>query len=426
MSSLVQKSFRILFGRGIVAVFSLLFTVYFAYELPKSIFALIALYDTIVSLSKILTDLGLHYKIIREVPALFKTERRVESITQIIMPCTWLRVGASVLVAGLYPLIILLFFQPLTRAFPDLNMGYIAFLTTIHLFIENLQSVTTPIFFIKQRFGTHSTLEAATTLVEKIFALIFYLLWDINQYFLGILLGQTLILALRIFFIKDIFSGYAWFNYRWIEIKGMLKEYFPFYLRKFFRMGFVQSEHLLIAAMLPLDQLANFKLAKQASSFLKTYIAAFYDPLSIKLAQTRDLALRRSFKRTYFLFTLPLPILLTFLSPWIMQWVGGAKYADSWFILAIMYFSYIAACFSGYYFTVISIFGKPTEALFRDALAGLVGFATTFILILFFREYGVAWGQVVSYLVLSLSGYRIARRYSESAEPQSCSSGEKQ
>lgn len=411
MDSLVKKSFRILTGRGVVAVFSILFTVYFAYELPKTIFALIALYDTVVSLSKILTDLGLHYKIIREVPPIFKTERRTEAITKIIMPCTWLRAGASLVVALLYPLIILVFYDPLQQEFPELNLIYIGLLTTGHLFIENLQTITTPLFFVKQRFGANAMLEAATTLVEKIIALALYLAGGINQYFLGLLLGQAFIFLLRMVYLKDIFLGYAWFAFSYNEVRNMLVVYFPFYLRKFFRMGFVQSEQILIAALLPLEQVANFKLAKQASSFLKTYIAAFYDPLSIQLSKTLDLSKREKHKRTYFLFTIPLPVLLTLLSPWIMQLVGGPKYADSWFILSIMYFSYIIACFSGYYFTVITIFGKPTEALYRDAAAGVVGFAATFILILLFSEYGIAWGQVVSYTVLAFTGYQIAKRY---------------
>lgn len=411
MSGLARKSFRILLGRGSVALLSILFTIYFAYEFPKPIFAFIALYETAVSLSRVVVDLGLHIRIIREAPPLIHAGDERGAFTKLVLPDTITRlIGAAIISVLFYGVMKAL--EPWLRAnVGSLDFSFVAVICCFHMFMTDIETISSTIFSIRQRFGADAFLESAAGLLENIFALLCYLMWGTEHYFTGILIGITLMVGVRLFLIRDVARfwdiKYLTFN----RIRSALRSYFPFYLRKFFRIGFVQGEHLLIPILLPLNQLANFKLAKRCSIWLKNYTQAFSDPLMIKMSKSRDVKHRTSYTRTFLLFTIPLPILLAILSPWIMEWVGREKYADSWYILAVLYLSYVFYALSQLQLTVITVFGKPMEFLLRDAIGGVVGLISTVIMILLFSEYGIAWGQLFSYVVLYIIGYRLSRRY---------------
>lgn len=411
MSGLAAKSFRILLGRGSVAVFSILFTVYFAYEFPKPIFAFVALYETVVSLSRVLVDLGLHIHVIRDFPPLVKQGREREAYAQIAMPDTWVRVSAAVVVVAVFYGCARLLEPWLMQEVGPLDYGYIAIVCCLHLFLTDLETISTTLFAVRQRFGSDAFLESGAGLLENVFALVFYVAWGTEHYFTGILLGISCMVGVRIWMLRDVLGLCDASFLRWRVVWQNLRIYFPYYLRKFFRIGFVQGEQLLIPVLLPLNQLANFKLAKRCSIFLKNYIQAFSDPLLIKLSKSRDISHRIEFSKTFLLFTIPPPILLALGSPWIMEWVGREKYAESWHILAVLYLSYVLLAISQLQLTVITVFGRPMEFLMRDAVGGVVGLVTTVVMILLFQEYGIAWGQLVSYAVLCLIGYKLAGKY---------------
>lgn len=417
MSGLAKKSFRILLGRGSVAVFSILFTIYFAYEFPKPIFAFIALYETAVSLSRVLVDVGLHVRIIREVPPMMRSGNSAEALSRIVLPDSSVRVIVAVGVSLAFYGAILALEPWLHAQVGELDIHYVAWVCCVHMFLTDVETVTTTIFSVRQRFGSDAFLESAAGLVENILALLFYLIWGTEHYFTGILIGIGIMVSIRLYLLRNIF---AYWDSKQLTLKGSLKAlrtYFPYYLRRFMRIGFVQGEQLLIPILLPLNQLANFKLAKRCSTFLKNYIQAFSDPLMIKMSKSRDLKYRKNYSKTFLWFTVPLPILLAFLSPWIMEWVGREKYAESWPILAILYLSYVFYAIAHLQLTVIIVFGTPMEFLLRDTIAGVIGLASTFGLILLFEEHGIAWGQLISFAVLSIIGYRLSTRYLREHDP---------
>jgi O-antigen/teichoic acid export membrane protein len=411
VSGLAKKSFRILLGRGSVAVLSILFTIYFAHEFPKPIFAFIALYETAVSLSRVVVDFGLHVRIIREAPPLMHGGKTDEAFSRIVLPDSVVRLTGAVVVSVAFYAVMLILEPWLRTQVGELNFSYVALICGFHMLLTDIETITTTIFAIRQRFGSDAFLESAAGLLENILALICYLAWGTEHYFTGILLGITLMVALRFYLIRDTFR---FWNARHLTLTGSmtaLKTYFPFYLRKFVRIGFVQGEQLLIPFLLPLNQLANFKLAKRCSGFLKNYTQAFSDPLMIKMSKSRDIKHRRDYGKTFLLFTVPIPLILVFASPWIMEWVGGKKYAESWPILMILYASYVFYAVSQLQLTVLTVFGKPMEFLLRDTVAGVIGLVSTFGLILVFQENGIAWGQLISYITLSIIGYRLSKKY---------------
>lgn len=414
MSSLTQKSLRILLGRGSVAVLSLGVTIFFAYEMPKVIFAFIALYDTVVSLSKVVTDLGLHFQVLRDAPSLYYSDRRNNAIDDLLIPASAARTVASGAVTLTVLLIVAGFYEPIQTQFPEFDLTFVIVIAACHLLIENLQGVLTPLYIVIQRFGTNSFLESSILLAESILSLVLFLVLGIDYYFVGLLSGQLIIFAIRLMMIRSLL-----FHRRW-KVKDLtvgfrlMRQSYPFYLRKFFRMGMVQAEALLIAAMLPIQQVANYRLAKKSSSFLKNYIAAFIDPLIVKLSRSNEPKDRHRFAFTYYSFTLPLPVALALASPWIMPLVGGHKYADSWPILAILFVSYVFAAISALQLAVMTTLGQAKDMLIRDAIAGMVGLVSTFFCILWWQESGIAWGQVLSQFVMVVAGHAITRRILDS------------
>ena len=347
MSSLVKQSLRILLGRAGVSAISLLFTVYFAYELPKNLFALIALYSTAASFTQVMIDLGLSAKMVREAPSLLKAgSNPEEAVRTVIMPSVLLRFFAAFVVC----LTMITFLQMmeglLSAEFSTLNVEFIILLAPVSMMFENGNASLASIFQVQRRFGLDSFLTSGATLLEMIFATILYLNFGMNQYFTGVLIAQASLFLIRIYLCRDILRLFTFRKLKMKESILILKEYWPYYLRRFFRFGLLQGEQLLVVILLPLAQLADFNLAKKLSKYLKFYIEAFTNPLIMKLSKNRDINLRRRHARHFLMFTIPIPIILCVLSPWIMQIAGGEKYASSWYILAVLYASYVFYAFS--------------------------------------------------------------------------------
>lgn len=416
MNSLMKKSFRILLGRSSAGFLSVLFMIYFAYEFSKVIFALIAMYEVAVSFVKVIADVGLHYRKMREAPPLLKDGKVEEAVREIIWPAVFTRMFVAFLSSCIFFVMCTLWRDDLQVSFPELNITWVIYLCTLHLFFTVCEGILSSVFNVRQLFGTDAFLETSSNLVERIFATVFYLWLGLNHYFTGIAIAMFLTLLVRLYYVRDYFIYVRFSELQPGKMWEVVKVYWPFYLRKFFRLGFKQGEQLIIPAMLPLEQLANFRLANKTAGMLRQYIQAFSDPLIVKLSRTRDIKVRQDYVRTYLAFTLPPPIILCFLSPWIMPLMGGPKYEDAWGIMAVVFGGYVFVALSILQMTIISIFGKPTEFLMRDAIGGTVGLIATFIFIKIFGEEGVAWGQFVSYVIMFVVGYHIANRYVKASE----------
>ncbi|MEQ9426253.1 MAG: hypothetical protein RJQ09_17645 [Cyclobacteriaceae bacterium] len=411
MNDLLLKAIRILMGRGVVAVFSLLFTVYFAYELPKVIFGLIALHTMSVSFSKVFTDLGLYYCVLRNAPPLLQDGQDKKAVDEFIAPGTLIRSSLAVVLTSVYVGSGYLYVDDLQANFQELDIAFILPFAGFHLLVQNLLYILSPLFLSLERFGTDSFFDSFGVFLEQVAAVICYLLFGINFYFVGILIGKGLNLLIIMLLLRKTLVLFSIKPSIFAKGIALLREYIAFYVRQFFRLGMKQFDQLMIAVILPIEQLANYELARKGSNWLKHVIKAFGLPLTVKFSKSTDPAERRKYGRTYFLYTLPIPILLACLSPWIMELMGGEKYADSWYILCILYTSFALYTISNFQFSVIAMYAKNTESLWQDVIAGIVGVGSALILILIFREYGMAWGQLLTYLTLSIAGYRITKKY---------------
>jgi O-antigen/teichoic acid export membrane protein len=384
--------------------------VYFAYVLDKATFALIALYTTLSTLAQVMVDLGLSYKVIREAPPLMNAGKTEEAIRTIIFPSVFLRIAALLIVTVMIFIFFFVIHDLFKQTYPDLSAPYTLTVSGLAIFFECLSTISIQLFQIRRQFGFNSILNGLAQTLENIVATILYIYAGMNHYFTGVLLAQASIALLRFWLVRQ---WLVWYpnEIRIKKMKPILTYYFPMYVRRFFRFGFLQGEQLLVAFMLPLEQVANFNLAKRFSKYMKTYIEAFSEPLSVRLSRTRDITVRNRYRNTFYKFTIPVPLVLAILSPWIMKYGGGEKYAAYWPMLSTLFVSYAISALSIFQFTVVTILGQPQEALKRDVIGSIAGLSATFLLIWFYGEYGLAWGQVITYLTLYIIGYNISQKY---------------
>lgn len=411
MNKLVEQSLRILLGRVSIAVLSIIITVYFAYELPKNIFALTVLYSTFSSLIMVITDLGLSTMVIKEGAPLIHNPDTVNlSLKNIVIPCTSIRMGFTIIICILSGIVLFLLYDILRNEYPDLDISFIIILSLCGILFENFNNITIPIFAIKNRFGSDSVLTALAGLLENLFGLLGYLIWNINYYFMGLFFAQFVIFFFRFLYLKDVFKN----GQEWLislnGIKHILISYWPFYVRKFFRFGIIQGEQLIIVLLLPIEQLANFNLAKRFTKYLKVYIEAFSNPLTVRLNTTSDFSKKRKYIRTYLWFTILPCVLSVVLSPWLMKYLGGPKYANQWPIMAILCFSWIFYAISAMQLSVITLYGGHKDILYVDVMGGSIGLLASFLFIITLGEMGLAWGQVVSFVAISILGYKFSQK----------------
>ncbi|MDA0193759.1 MAG: hypothetical protein O2887_01060 [Bacteroidetes bacterium] len=418
MNDLLLKAIRILMGRGVVAVFSLLFTIYFAYELPKVIFGLIAVHTMSVSFSKVFTDLGLYYCVLRNAPPLLQEGQNQKAVDEFIAPGTLIRTLLAITLTIIYVSVGFIYSGELQSNFKEIDILFILPFVGLHLLVQNELYILSPLFLSLERFGTDSFLDSFGVFLEQVFAVIFYLLYGINFYFVGIVIGKGVNLIIIMILLKKTLVLFAIRPIIFIRGIRLLRSYIAFYVRQFFRLGMKQFDQLMIALILPIEQLANYELARKGSNWLKHVIKAFGLPLTVKFSKSTNAKERRKYANTYFIYTLPIPIILACLSPWIMELLGGEKYAESWYILCILYTSFALYSISNFQFSVIAIYAKNTESLWLDVIAGVIGLISALILIIAFREYGMAWGQLLTYLTLSIAGYRITRKYMNSVDAE--------
>ena len=401
---------RILFGRGSAAVFSILFVAYIARELPKSTVALVAIQSTTVMLACVLSELGLRYCVLREATLTIHAGDIPQSVRDTIGPSTLIRLIAAFFLTLIYGGAGLLAMPLLQKTFPQLDMPLILLFLSLHLFFKCAQTIMTPIYFVMDRFGSDSFLDSVTALLEKILAVIAYLVFDSQDaFFLGFSLGPAFILCITLWQLRLVLRHIRPSQLRLDDALNRLKEYFPSYSRQFYRQGLRQFDRILIATMLPIDQMANYHIARQGSSYLKHVIRAFADPLTVRLSEEHTETHRKKLTRTYLFYTVGIPLVAAAFGPWLIQLIGGEKFADNWFILVILCLSYVFYGFSELQLSFLTILGKGDESTRMDAIAGLSGVVATFVLITLYGEYGMAWGQLIAYSVLWLGGRRITR-----------------
>lgn len=408
--SLLRSSFEIIVSRVSVALISLLFLAYFARELPKPVLGLIAIHAAIVALTKVLVDLGLHFQVIREATPLIDQDRTSEAVRQIIGPATIIRMAATTGFVLILMLLGYLFVEDLQAAAPQINLNFALPFACGHIMLKNYQYILTPVYFARQQYWLDSLLDSGSASSEKLFAFLFYIAYGTDYLFAGMAIGTFITYVMAVWFQRDILVQYRGQNLSLGDIERRLKAYFPSYQRVLYRRGFKQLDRVVIAAMLPLAQMANYHIARQGAQLLSHLARFLSGPLSVRLAANLDDKTNKSDQGLYYTIMIAAPVLIACLSPWLIRLIGGDDYADAWPIMAVLAIAFMFNGLAEYQLSVIVVKGGANEPLHWERIAGIVGIGTTILMIYWVGQIGAPLGQLVNFVLLYLYGRTVVRR----------------
>lgn len=412
---LLGSALEILLGRASVAVLSLIFLGYFARVLPKPVLGLIGIQAALVMLAKILVDLGLHFQVIREATPLLDQGREARALDDVIAPATLVRLCAAVALTAVILMLGYGFIDVLQGAVPQLDVRLALPFATGHLFLKTIQYILTPVYFAQRRFWLDSVLDSGSATTEKLFAAIFFWWGGVDFFFAGLMVGEAVTALLAIWFLWPVIRQFRPRHLSLADAKSRLRAYFPHYKRIFLRRGLRQVDRLVIAWMLPLAQMANYHVARQGTQFLRFIVRGLADPLTVRLAADQEGTHHNRDRRIYRAVVIALPALVALASPWLIQVIGGAAFADSWGIMAVLALSYIFYGLAEYQLSVIVMRGDGGEPVGIEAVAGLIGLAGTIAMIAAMGEIGAPSGQLIHFMILYFGGRVIVRRMSSSA-----------
>jgi O-antigen/teichoic acid export membrane protein len=408
--SLLHASIEIVVSRAAVAVVSLLFLAYFARELPKPVLGLIGVHAAIVMLAKVLLDFGLHFQVIREATPLVDQGLSEEAVEKIIGPATLIRLYATVGFVALLLVLGYLFLDELQAAAPEINVKLALPFVFTHVLLKNFQYILTPIFFARQQYWLDSLLDSGSATSEKLCAFLLYLALGVDYLFAGLMIGVLITFLLACWSLRSILMRISLHD---LSVAGAIKRLracFPDYQRVLYRRGFRQLDRVVIAVMLPLAQMAGYHIARQGAQVLSQLARILAGPLSVRLAAGLDAESYRRDRRLYYSIMLVLPLLTACLSPWLVRLIGGDAYADAWPIMAILAVAFIFNGLAEYHLSVIVVKGGADAPLIWERMAGIVGLATTVIMIYWIGQTGAPLGQLVNFVLLYLFGRSVVRR----------------
>jgi len=408
--TLLRSSLEVLLGRGVIAVTQLVVLAYFARALPKAVMGIIALENAIVLVSRIVLNLGLHYNVIREASPYYDRGDRHAAVVDVIGPATLVRVAATLLLALLFAVAA----WPLTAvwqaATPNVDLRWVLLWACLHLVFKNMLFTLGPIFHAQHRVWLEGVFDSGAMLCEKVLAFALFLWWgQVEGYFAGIAAGQLGLTLVAVVVLWPDLRHIRLRHVRAADVRARLRRYWPQYQRVLYRRGFRQLDNFLVAALLPLSELAHYHVARQGTTYLRSYIQAFSDSFAVKIASRPFVVRRRRERRIYFGWTVTLPLLVAVASPWLMPLLGGEGYREAWFLMAVLASSFAWAALADYQLAVLTILGDGRDPVKLEALAGVTGITATAVLILSFGEYGIPWGQWVLFGMLWLVGRRATR-----------------
>lgn len=407
--SVGRAALRVLAGRGSVAVASVVFVGYLARVLPSSTLGLVAVHATVVMSAKILADLGLGYAVIREASPRVEAGDLAGAVEDVIGPVSILRGAVGAGLAVTYGAVLFGLADTLAPLFPGVELRVVAPFAALHLFAKNLQYVASPILFAHEKFGLDAAIDSGAMLAEKVGAVACYLALGVDHLFTGMFLGQA---ALTLFAIASVRSTAALLRPRQAFAPSLgrtVRAARGHYVRVLARQGPRQADRFLIAFLLPMEAMAVFHVARQGSTYLRYVVRAFADPLMRRLASEQDPGRRHAHVRTARIFCVLVPLLMAGASPWLMQALGGEAYAASWPVLAVLAASYVFYGLSEIQLAVITMLGHGRESVRQDVWSAVIGVAATAVLVVLFGDDGMAWGQLVAFLVLYLAGRALTR-----------------
>lgn len=398
IKGLFRSALEILAGRASVATASVIFLAYFAREMPKEMFGLMALHAALAAASAVVLNLGLNYALVKIAAPAFARGRDAAAVNEIIGPASVIRLTATILFVIAF-LILALSFPP---QITDMNLWLVIPCIAGHLLVKNAQHMLTPVFHARQQYLHASFLDSTSALAEKIGAFSFYALYGFDYFFAGFMLGQLVVTGVCFVLLLPVLRQGTPRLWNWSAASPW--KYRTQYVRVLSRDGFQQLDRLLVGAIFPLAELGYYHLARQIAATLKVLIRAMADPLMVRLAHALTVDQIKRDRRRYLLIGIALPLTMAALSPEIIVAVGGESFAPATTLLSMLALSYLFYAPSEFHLAVLNIRGRQDLPVRFEIIAALTGITITLLMASTVGLEGVPLGQFTAFFLMWIGG----------------------
>jgi O-antigen/teichoic acid export membrane protein len=403
IKGLFRSALEVLAGRAAVAIASLLFLAYFAREMPKELFGLMALHAALAAASAVILNLGLHYAVIKKAAPAFARDRCADAVNEIIGPASVIRLAATIVFVTLF-LVLAVSYPP---GIAGVNMWLAIPCIAIHLLFKNCQHILTPVFHARQQYLQSSFMDSASALAEKVGAFSLYSMLGFDYFFAGFMLGQSVVTVASFCMLFPVLRQGKPGLWNWRAARPW--SYRVQYIRVLSRDGFQQLDRLLVGAIFPLAELGYYHLARQLAATLKVLIRAMADPLTVRLAYALTSAQLYRDRYRYLLIGVALPLAMAASSPAIIVTVGGESFAPATMLLSLMALSYLFYAPSEYHLAVLNIRGHQNMPVKFEIFAALTGIIVTLVMANAVGLEGVPFGQFTAFCLMWLGGRTLAK-----------------
>ena len=251
------------------------------------------------------------------------------------------------------------------------------------------------------KFKSSSNINIVFHVSKIILCIILFLNIGIQGYFIGMLSSYIFLFILLGIKIKK----YLFLKVKWIKYSLLVKYSVSYWIKGIFRNITFQADQLIISIFLTPEVLAGFNIAKRYINYLNMIMNSICNPIVNKLMELRKSS-DEQINEFYIKFTIilcisiiPLSSIIFANSDLLMYLFGNGKYKLYSSFLEILSLNHIL-------FSIITLvgmgvyaFGKPLHLLGIDLIAGTSTFVITYFLIQNMGLEGVAYGQLLSYLI---------------------------
>jgi O-antigen/teichoic acid export membrane protein len=379
--------------------------------LSKPQFAVVATLE-ILSALVAFSDPGLNSVVVQRAPAGFKAggdERSSLGLIKLALVC---RLAALVVLGLVFILLgsrISLLFLKTTDYTAEIRVLVVGALLSATW--ESLQVVAQAV----QDFKLIARWNLLGGITKQVLALLLFFPFGFWGYLTGLVASIALVNVAMAWSLRR----YLWASVPAAPIGPTLRYAFPYFLRRFFRFGFLQFDLAAVGAMLPPEALAMYSVARRLAGYISQVTESFQTPILMRVASMRQESAEergvfaRKAMRYITLLIVPICALVAAASPWIMGVFGGAKYAAGWPILAVLAIGQILYALYSNQAIYVFVVRAPWATLLLDGLSGLLSFGSVPLIILSLGVNGVGLGQILGLIAGTVLARALLRAHRE-------------
>jgi O-antigen/teichoic acid export membrane protein len=368
--------------------------------LSKEEMAVFAVLNIMAAMQNMVSNLGFLTSSIKLVPEFLSNNEREKADGQIKAALFY-----PILCSFLVTLVLLFFADQISSIFLKSS----EFITQIRIvlvisFAADLFSISQLLLSSIQKFEKMSVAIMLTNISQRVFAIIFYLLFDINGFLVGYSVGYLFGLFFNLFHLREHLLSQA----KMRSFTSLIRYSYPFYGESALRFFYIQFDQIAVAIFFTPAQLSSYFIAKRFFQYFGLFINSLIEPMVPKISELKKRGIdyiqsimKKSF-RYFSIIILPSGLLTASLSYFILETVAGPKYVNDYMLLGILSLSAMFYGLFAFFAAYIFILGEPIERFKYGAVMSLSTLILTIFLIFLIGLKGAALASLLSFFVSTL------------------------